>query len=63
MNAWNKRVDEMIDKKIPLNCIDGPLAVNKDSLGLFIIMMISSAYFAISIGVYFGLYHTLLQKI
>jgi len=51
LNAWNKRVDSQIEKKIPLNCVDGPISVNKDSLVLFLIMMICSTYFAISVGV------------
>jgi len=54
ISAWNKKVDKQIEKYIPLNCIDGPLAVNKDSFVLFIIMMTCCAYFAISIGVDFS---------
>ena len=51
LNAWNKKIDKFFERYFPWNCIDGPLAINKDSLLLFCVMLGAAIFYAAKIQV------------
>ena len=52
LREWNKKVDKFFAKYFPWNCTDGPLAINKDSLLLFCIMLAGAIFYAVRIEVF-----------